>query len=44
MELAIATRSYENGFVYTMLNRFADENERDTVINFWTTVYGTPLI
>ena len=44
MELAIATRSYENGFVYTMLNRFADENERDTVINFWTTVYGTPLV
>ena len=44
MELAIKSRSYENGFVYTMLNRYADENERDTVINFWTTVWGSSLV
>jgi cobaltochelatase CobS len=44
MELATKARSYEHGFIYTMLNRYADKNERDTVINFWETVYGSPLV
>jgi MoxR-like ATPase len=44
MELATKARSYEHGFIYTMLNRFADNNERDTIINFWETVYGSPLV
>lgn len=44
MKLAIKARSYEHGFIYTMLNRYAEQNERDTVINFWSTVYGSPLI
>jgi cobaltochelatase CobS len=44
MELATKARSYEHGFIYTMLNRFADHNERDTVVNFWSTVYGSPLV
>lgn len=44
MKLAIKARSYEHGFIYTMLNRYAEQNERDTVINFWSTVYGSPLV
>ena len=44
MELATKSRSYEHGFIYTMLNRYADHNERDAIINFWETVYGSPLV
>jgi nitric oxide reductase NorQ protein len=43
MELAYKSKSYEESFKWTMLSRYADEQEKATVRGFWATVYGEEL-
>lgn len=43
MELAYQTKSYKEAFKWVMLRRFAEEDERATVANYWNTVYGEQL-
>lgn len=43
MEMAYDLKDYKAAFVYTMLNRFADESEKGAVKNHWATVFGDSL-
>ena len=43
LECAYDVKDYGQAFKWVMLNRYADEAEKEAVRNFWATVYGSPL-
>lgn len=43
LEMAQEVRSYETAFSWTMLQRYADDNERSAIAGFYATVFGKSL-
>jgi cobaltochelatase CobS len=43
LECAYAIKSYDRAFKWVMLNRYAEEADKETIRNFWATVYGENL-